>query len=109
MDSGRPCGIFWHSERGQTLQVGIQDRPDEPKIRIPAFPLHLDQARLAEFLHVVGDRRWAEDVMLLKPAARHAFRRSHLVQDGEPVRIGKCPADGAKLRFRQHHVRIGAL
>ena len=47
--------------------------------------------------------------MLLKPAACHAVRRSHLLQDGKAVRIGKCPADGAKLRVGQLRVRIGTL
>ena len=47
--------------------------------------------------------------MLLEQAASQAIRASHLLQDGEAMRVGKRTADGAKLRVGQAHTRVCAL
>jgi hypothetical protein len=85
-------------QTGKALEVGVQNRPPQRKIGLPALPLYFDQAGFAQFLHMVRYRRRAEDGMRLKQAARHAIRRSHLLQDGEAMRVGKRTADSAKLR-----------
>lgn len=105
--------VLWRSARtlqgGQAVEVGIQNRPVQGKIGLPALPLDLYQTRFAQFFHMVGDRRWAENRMLLQPAARHALCRSHLLQNGETVRISERAADGAKLRIGQGQPRAGTL
>jgi hypothetical protein len=96
MDSG----CLWESQAGEALEVGIQHRPPERNIRIPALALHLDQAGLAKFLHMMRYGRWTEHIVLLQQAAGHAFRRRYLLQHGEPVRIGQRASDGLKLLIR---------
>ena len=99
MDSGgsaKNCGK--KSEAGQALEVGVQNRPAQRKIGAPALPLYFDQTGLAQFLQVMRYRRRAEDGMHLQQAARHAIRGGYLLQDGKAMRVGKRPADSAKLR-----------
>jgi len=99
MDSGSSVKIFGGElQAGQAIEVGVQNRPAQFKIGLPALPLYFDQAGFAQFPHMVRYRRRAEDGMHLKQAARHAIRGGYLLQDGETMRIGKRTADGAKLR-----------
>jgi hypothetical protein len=111
MDSGVSVKIpsLTKLQTGKAFEISIQNLPAQGKIGIPALPPHLDEAGLAQLLHVMRYRRRAEDGVLFKMTARHAFSRRHLPQNCEPVRIGKCATDGAKLRVGQRYARLGAL
>jgi hypothetical protein len=90
-------------QAGEALEVGIQHRPMERNVGIPALALHLDQPRLAKFLHMMRYGGWADQLVLMQPAAGHAFRRRHLLQDREAVRIGQCARDGLELLLGQNN------
>ncbi len=47
--------------------------------------------------------RWTDDIVLLQQAAGHAFRRRHLLQNREAVRIGQCARDGLELLLGQNN------
>ncbi len=93
MDSG----CLWELKAGEPFEVGIQHRALERNIGIPALALHLDQPRLAKFLHMMRYGRRTERIVFLQQAAGHAFRRRYLLQYGEAVRIGQCARDGLEL------------
>ena len=90
--------ISGQSQTGQAFKVGIQNRPVQRKIGVPAIPPDLDQAGIAQFLHMVRDSRGAENGVLLEQAASQAIRTRYLLQDGVAMRVGKRTTDGAKLR-----------
>ena len=93
MDSG----CLWELQAGKAPEVGIQHRPTERNVRIPAFALHLHQAGLAKFLQMMRYGRRAEDIVLLQQATGHAIIRCYLLQHGESVRIGQSARDGLEL------------
>ncbi len=99
MDSG----CLWVSQAGEAFEVGIQHRPMERNVGIPALALHLDQPRLVKFLYMMRYGRWTQHIVFLQPAAGHAFRSRYLLQDREAMRIGQCARDGLELLLGQNN------
>ncbi len=86
------------AERGEPLQVGLEDVALEHEVHELALALDLHQARRLELLDVVREGRGADVVRFLQGRARAGrIGGADLLQDLEAARLGEGACDAREL------------